>query len=209
MEIIFKHNNNELRNNDNLKAIIIHNVNELNEKKFKILEKFLNEIELNKHNEDYNIGEEYNEKIKPQMLSFGGKISGQVRKFKSELVMYILECLIEENKNFFEDFASLNYIIFSKIYFDTAPTKKTILKLLDKNIGWQDRNFNNPNYRNKDNFEAFMTNLIYENEDDSFKIFFEVSYRDFQKEIFLIGQQSKEKLNEIKLLIKDSQDEKA
>ena len=207
--ITFKHNGIELRRNDDLKALMIDEVNSLNEKKFKVLEKFLNEIELNKHDPNYDIDYEYNEKIKPQILSFGGKISGKVRKFKSGLVMYILECLIQENKNFFEDFASLNYIIFSKMYFDTAPTKKTILKLLDENVDWKNRNFNNPNYRNKDNFETFMTNFINENQDDSFKIFFEVSYRDFQKEIFVIGQQSKEKLNEIKLLIKDKQDEKA
>lgn len=207
--ITFKHNNNELRRNDNLKALIIDDVNSINEKKFKVLKAFLNEIEINKHNQNYDIDYEYNEKIKPQILSFGGKISGKVRKYKSNLVMYILECLIDENKNFFEDFASLNYIIFSKMYFETAPTKKTILKLLDQNINWKNRNFNNPNYRNKDNFETFMTNFINENEDDSFKYFFETSYRDFQKEIFVIGQTSKEKLNEIKLLIKDFQDEKA
>jgi hypothetical protein len=207
--ITFKHNSIELRQNDNLKALMIDDVNSLNEKKFKILEKFLNEIEQNKHNPVYDIDYEYNEKIKPQILSFGGKISGKVRKYKSNLVMYILECLINENKNFFEDFASLNYIIFSKMYFDTAPTKKTILKLLDKNVGWQDRNFNNKNYRNKEKFETFMMNFINENEDDSFKCFFEVSYRDFQKEIFKISQISKEKLNEVKLLIKDSIDEKA
>lgn len=207
--ITFKHNGIELRQNDNLKALMIDDVNSLNEKKFKLLEKFLNEIEQNKHNENYDIGYEYNEKIKPQILSFGGKISGKVRKYKSNLVMYILECLIQENKNFFEDFASLNYIIFSKMYFETAPTKKTILKLLDQNIDWKNRNFNNPSYRNKDNFEVFMTNFINENEDDSFKYFFETSYTDFQKEIFQIGQLSKQKLNEIKLLIKDSQDKKA
>lgn len=207
--ITFKHNSIELRQNDDLKALMIDDVNSLNEKKFKVLEKFLNEIEQNKHDTNYDIDYEYNEKIKPQILSFGGKISGKVRKYKSNLVMYILECLIDENKNFFEDFASLNYIIFSKMYFDTAPTKKTILNLLDENVDWKNRNFNNPNYRNKDNFEAFMTNFINENEDDSFKYFFETSYSDFQKEIFQIGQISKQKLNEIKLLIKDSQDEKA
>ena len=106
---------------------------EYNKQKNQVLEDFIREIE-EKKGSNWDLENEFNTRIMPKMASFGGKISGQTRLVKSELAKYILTCFIDDNKTYFQQFTTMNFIVFSQFFLETSPTKKSILPFIDKSV---------------------------------------------------------------------------
>lgn len=197
--IIFNHNE-ELRNElFKLKRECLSNVHKLNEQKNKILEDFIDEIAYKKGT-DFDIEAEFQNKIMSQMASFGGQISGQTRLFKSELASYILHILVNDNKTYFQKYTTMNFIMFSKNYLETSPTKRSILPLIDHSVDWKIKNKQNPDLARKDKFQKYLLKFSMENPDRIWANWFKNEYSKYRDLVQIDSNQARENLK----LIKDS-----
>lgn len=199
--ITFKHKK-DLRNDlFNLKKSCLEQVYKYNQQKNKILESFIREIEKNqiKH---CDIENEFNTRIMPKMASFGGKISGQTRLVKSEFAKYILTCLVDENKNYFQQFTTMNFIVFSQFFLTTSPTKKTILSFVDNSIDWKIKNLNNPDFSRKESFRKYLSKLEFDKSELFWVDWFNDEYSNFRNAVQRSNQISREMLILIKKSIK-------
>ncbi|WP_045405714.1 hypothetical protein [Vibrio jasicida] len=168
--MIFKDTDQKLTNR--LKEIedqCLSEIDGLNAMKNKVLKEFLKEfLETPKPVWGFTIGEvqaiwsPYEKKMK----SIGGQISGQSRYYKSKLAMYFLTILTKQNKEYFKYYTSLNYQMYSKFVFNTAPTKKTLLPLINNEMDWQKKNEIKPQYKNKAYFESYLNRNNELKEDD-------------------------------------------
>lgn len=200
--INFQHNQIELNKLEQTKSKCLATTHKLNEEKNNILEDFLNEIEKNKGT-DFDIDAEFNDRIMSKMASFGGKISGQTRLFKSELASYLLKTLIENNKDYFKYYTSMNIIVFSKYHFETSPTKQSILKLIDNSIDWKTKNQQHPQYARKDIFQKYLSIISEDEIENKWIEFFENEYSKYRDCVRLDSDMARENLKLIKDAIKN------
>lgn len=88
--------------------------------------------------------------------AIGGKISGLTRKYKSAIAMYMLTLLVEKNKKYFDYYTSMNFQLYSKFIFNTSPTKKSLLPLINNTIPWQKKNEEMPHLATKKRFMGYL-----------------------------------------------------
>jgi len=195
MDIQFLHNEETKLILEDIKTQCVENTKELNKKKNQILQDFLNQIESNIGNDNFNKDEVYHLEVGPRLFAIGGEISGQTRKYKGELNMYLLTCLIDENKDYFKNYTSMNFAMFSKHCFDTSPKRKTLITLLDNSINWKIKNIQNPQYANKVIFEKY---LIGKFQDEIFRKFFFHEYKSYREIVQILGSKARMLMREIK-----------
>lgn len=181
----------------NLKRDCYKQVCEYNKQKNQVLEDFIREIE-EKKGTDWDLENEFNTRIMPKMASFGGKISGQTRLVKSELAKYILTCLVDDNKTYFQQFTTMNFLVFSKYYLETAPTNKSILPLIDNSIPWKTKNINNPSFARKEKFLDYLDKLDIDKSGHFWGDWFSEEYSKYRELVQRDSQNTREKLQLIK-----------
>lgn len=176
-------------------------VRQLNQQKNQVLEDFIREIE-EKKGSNWDLENEFNTRIMPKMASFGGKISGQTRLVKSELAKYILTCLVDDNKTYFQQFTTMNFIVFSQFFLETSPTKKTILPFIDKSVDWKTKNLSNPNFARKENFREYLSKLELDKSGHFWVDWFNEEYSKYRELVQRDSQNARDKLRLIKETIK-------
>ena len=197
--IDFKHDTVKLNIAFEIKNDCYIKVRKLNEEKNKILQDFIDEIEMRKDT-DWDLGLEFQNRIMPKMASFGGQISGLTRLVKSELAKYVLCVLVDNNKNYFQQFTTMNFLVFSKYYLETAPTNKSILPLIDNSIPWKTKNINNPNFARKEKFLDYLDKLDIDRSGHFWGDWFNEEYSKYRE---LVKRDSELSRNNLKL-IKDN-----
>lgn len=184
-----------------LKQDCYKQVCEYNKQKNQVLEDFIREIE-EKKGTNWDLENEFNTRIMPKMASFGGKISGQTRLVKSELAKYILTCLVDDNKTYFQQFTTMNFIVFSQFFLETSPTKKTILPFIDKSVDWKTKNLSNPNFARKENFREYLSKLELDKSGHFWVDWFNEEYSKYRELVQRDSQNARDKLRLIKETIK-------
>lgn len=195
MDIQFLHNEETKLILEDIKTQCVENTKALNEKKNKILQDFLDNIEANIGNDDFNKDQVFLLEVNPQLGAIGGEISGQTRKYKGALNMYLLTCLVDQNKDYFKNYTSLNFAMFSKHCFDNSPKRKTLITLLDNSIDWKIKNNQNPDYANKVIFEKYLNGRFQE---EFFRKFYFESYKSYREIVQILGSKSRMLMREIK-----------
>lgn len=145
-----------------------------------------------------------------QLKSLGGNMSGCSRKYKSTLAVYFLTLLKKQNSEYFKYYTNLNYQLYSKFCFNTSPTKKTLLTLIDNSITWQEKNRIKPHYANKKSFLKYLDSvgdvlITYSNDEGDFNLSdkFKEYYRDFHVDMNLIKLKHKKEYNDLKNKVDD------
>lgn len=197
--IDFQHNSVKLQPVLDIKNDCLNKVIKLNEEKNKILQDFIDEIEMRKDT-DWDLGLEFQNRIMPKMASFGGQISGLTRLVKSELAKYVLGVLVDNNKNYFQQFTTMNFLVFSKYYLETSPTNKSILPLIDNSIPWKTKNINNPKFARKDKFLDYLDKFDIDKSGHFWGDWFNEEYSKYRE---LVKRDSDLSRNNLKL-IKDN-----
>lgn len=124
--------------------------------------------------------------------SYGGIISGISRSYKADLNVFFLKALKLENPEFFKDFSSMNYQFFSSYFWETAPTKKRLLKFLDTDGSRRSRNPKNSHLFRKKSFIKFLKEEEFI-EDRSFVPDFYERLEEFKLEVCELGGEILEK----------------
>lgn len=101
--------------------------------KLSILRDFLNDVEKYKHKQNFDINEHYQNYYAKQFASIGGKVSGYVRCFKNELILELLLFMKYEYQKM-DLFTLKMFQAYSKEVFDSSPTQKSLIKLLNNEI---------------------------------------------------------------------------
>lgn len=193
----FEHNNYKKNDYLDIKGDCIKQLHMLNNKKIKILQNFIEEIESQK-GKDFDVSREFHEKIMPRMSAIGGEISGLTRIVKSELAKYIISVLVENNKNYFQQFTTMNFIVFSKHFLETSPTNKSILLFLDNSISWKTKNKNNIQFARKSNFINYLDKLEIKKENLEWVKWFNTNYSSYRKLVKDASKEARAKVNVIK-----------
>lgn len=193
----FEHNNYKKNDYLDIKGDCIKQLHMLNNKKTKILQNFIEEIESQK-GKDFDVGREFHEKIMPRMSAIGGEISGLTRIVKSELAKYIISVLVDNNKNYFQQFTTMNFIVFSKYFLETSPTNKSILLFLDNSISWKTKNKNNIEFARKSNFINYLDKLEIKKENLEWVKWFNTNYSSYRKLVKDASKEARAKVNVIK-----------
>lgn len=181
----------------NIKKDCLEKLKALNRNKIRILKDFIEEIESNK-GKDFDVNSEFQTRIMPQMSSLGGEISGLTRIVKSELAKYIISVLVENNKNYFQQFTTMNFIVFSKHFLETSPTNKSILLFLDNSISWKTKNKNNIQFARKSNFINYLDKLEIKKENLEWVKWFNTNYSSYRKLVKDASKEAREKVKVIK-----------
>lgn len=171
--------------------------------KLQLLNKLLEEFNNNKNNPNFDFQEHYSNNYASRFASIGGKISGCVRNYKNILMLSILEYLKNEYENSIGYFTLTMYEGLSKVLFDISPTMKGLLTLLNKN------NLNSKLQNKKKKFGFHISKMkfdkVLEKEViEEVKSFFDIQYSDFLKERKKLRKDLISKENEIKIFLKEN-----
>lgn len=191
---IFNLSEDEIFKIEKTKENCLIEVKKINEEKLNVLHQFFIEIEGKKE----QANEIYWNKIAPKMASFGGKNSGQTRLFKNCLIYSILNNLVNHNIDYFKFYTSMNFTVFSKYFLESAPTKTHIIKLINNDLDWIEKNELMPMYARKNSFYEELQKIEY---NQNFVDYFKSEYTDFRKKVYGLNEESREKLKEIKDLL--------
>jgi len=189
MKLMFVHNADLLADLNESRDNALGRTMQINKSKKEILDRFVEEMREGMP----NAGEEFYRDILPRMASFGGKISGESRRFKSDLIMYILTCLSTNvnNRIIFDYYTSMNYAVFSKLIFNSSPTKSDILQLLNHGgegcITWQEKNVFYNEFSRKDKFLKYCKYEFTPESTEEFVTFFIDEYANYKS---LVSQQN-------------------
>lgn len=196
MNFIFKDDPKKLKALNRLRKKYLNTVKGINEEKKQVIEAFIRDAK----SKSFDAGWEFHNRVMPKMASFGGKVSGESRKFKRDLIIYILKCLSEnaDNKFVFNYFTSMNYAVFAKHCFGSSPTKGQILGLLNNSIDWTEKNNFYSEFSRKEKFLKYLEGEFKYENIKMYVEFFELEYGNFRADVGMLNSTSKKKMQAIK-----------
>lgn len=176
--------------------------------KLMILKEFLEDIEQNKHKQNFDINAHYQAFYAPKFAAIGGTISGHVRNFKNYLIMELL-VFMKSKYETMDLFTMKMYQTYSKEVFNSSPTQKNIIPLLNNEI--------NLEQKLKDKKETFghshvskmsWLNILGDGVNDEMKSIFNEYYNRFISQRISLKKICEEEENAVKLILKSSKDNK-
>lgn len=174
--------------------------------KLMILKEFLQDIEENKHKQDFDINTHYQTYYAPRFAAIGGTISGYVRNFKNNLIMELLVFMKSKYERM-DLFTMKMYQTYSKKVFNSSPTQKDIILLLNDKI--------NLEQKLKDKKETFghshvsklsWSNILGDYVNDEMSSIFNNYYNGFISQRILLKEVCSVEENEVKLILKTSKE---
>lgn len=174
--------------------------------KLLILREFLQDIEENKHKQNFDINAHYQTYYAPRFAAIGGTISGYVRNFKNHLIMELLVFMKSKYERM-DLFTMKMYQTYSKEVFNSSPTQKNIIPLLNNKI--------NLEQKLKDKKETFghshvskmsWLNILGDGVNDEMRSIFNNYYNGFIGQRILLKEVCAVEENEVKLILKTSKE---
>jgi len=203
MKLMFVHNKGFLADLNKRRSDALERILLINKDKKAILDRFTEDMK----GDNFDAGTVFYRDIMPKMASFGGRVSGESRRFKSDLIMYILLCLStnKDNALIFDYFTSMNYAVFAKKIFNSSPTKSDILPLLfhgGGNMTWQKKNEFYNEFSRKDKFLKYCKSEFTPEDVEEFATFFNDQYDSYKAIVSEQNKISKSVITGIKSQIK-------
>ncbi len=173
------------------------------ENKTIILKDFLEDIEKNKHIPDFNIQEHYDNHYKSRFAAIGGQISGYVRNFKSCLIMELL--LFMKSKYDMTLFTLKMYQTYSKELFNSSPTQKDLIPLLNKDIDLKKKlSEKKKTFKFTHVSKMSWLNILGDGVNDEMKSIFNDYYDGFTKQRMSLKDICEVEDNAVRILLKSS-----
>lgn len=181
-------------------------IKEFYKEKTALLKEFLEDIEKNKHRSDFNIQDHYDNNYKSKFAAIGGKISGCVRNFKSCLIMQLL--IFMKSKYNMDLFTLKMYQTYSKVLFNSSPTQKELIPLLNNEIDLKKKL--------KEKKETFKVthvskmswlNILGDGVNDEMRSIFDDYYKEFFKQRMQLKNVCEQEDNTVQILLKSSRND--
>ncbi len=178
-------------------------IKEFYKEKTALLKEFLEDIEKNKHRSDFNIQEHYDNHYKSKFAAVGGKISGCVRNFKSSLIMQLL--IFMKSKYDMNLFTLKMYQTYSKVLFDSSPTQKELIPLLNNEIDLKKKlKAKKETFKESHVSKMSWLNILGDFVNDEMRSIFDDYYNDFIKQRMSLKGICEQEENEVRILLKSS-----
>lgn len=174
--------------------------------KLSILKEFLKDVENNKHKPDFDINEHYQTYYASRFAAIGGTISGHVRNFKNYLIIELL-LFMKSKYERMDLFTMKMYQTYSKKVFNSSPTQKDIISLLNNEMILEQKL--------KDKKEVFghshiskmsWSNILGDYVNDEINSIFKEHYNEFINQRILLKEICSNAEDSVKLILKTSRD---